>query len=144
MSSGIAASVVASKIPRLSRTAWARTANRLSTRPPWRSHIHDGPGFSHFTTRATPHEHIPSSVPPTPRSGRLARTSRGLVYFGLGVGVAWYLDREFYASAVSRNARTLWTVRVLRFSPWLSAHACLHVVCEDSPRLQAQFQCEKQ
>ncbi|KAF9644238.1 ABC1-domain-containing protein [Thelephora ganbajun] len=39
--------------------------------------------------------------------------SRRLAYIGLGVSAAWYLDKEFYASAVSRNLRTLWTCAVI-------------------------------
>lgn len=31
----------------------------------------------------------------------------------MGLGAAWYLDREFYASAVSRNVRTLWVYSIV-------------------------------
>jgi len=112
MLSGVAASAVASRILHISRTTWTRTAGRSSTQPSWRSHLLNSQGFSRLTARVAPHGRTPSPVPPPLKSGRLARTSRGLGYIGLGAVAAWYLDREFYASTVSRNIRTLWTVGI--------------------------------
>lgn len=105
---GIAASAVASRIPQLSRVTWVRTVNRRSLKPSWHSHIPKSQGFSRIITQVT-HRHTSPPIPP--KSGRLSRTSRRLAYIGLGLGAAWYLDKEFYASAVSRNIRTLWIVR---------------------------------
>ena len=132
----VVASVVASRIPQILRTTWIRTGIRFPKQPlqsPWHSHIPDNRSFSHLTPRVTSHKHAPSSTPPPQNSGRLATASRRLAYFGLGVGAAWYLDKEFNASAVSRNVRTLWTVRVLPFPPQFPAHARLNAVCNNCP-----------
>lgn len=109
---GIAASAVTSRIPQLSRTTWIRRANHPSVQPTRRSYIPNSQVFSRIATRVTHRNHTSSSIPP--KSGRLSRTSRRLTYIGLGLGLAWYLDKEFYASTVSRNLRTLWIVRVFR------------------------------
>ena len=108
-----AAFAVASRISQLTRTAWVRTANRPSAQLSRYPHTSIGRGLSRFTSRAARYNYTSSSIPPPPASGGLAKTSRGLAYVGLGLGAAWYLDNEFYASAVSRNLRTLWIVSVM-------------------------------
>lgn len=49
-----------------------------------------------------------SATGPPPRWQRYLRRTG---YFGLGVGVVWGFDRQFNASAIGRNLRTLWAVR---------------------------------
>lgn len=136
---GITVFAVASRIPQLSRTTWIRTPKHISLQPSWRFHTPNSRGFSRLTTRVTPRNHAPSYTPPPFKSGKLARVSCRLLFFGLGVGAAWYLDKEFYASAVRRNLRTLWTVRILPSPSQSPIHTCKCSGIHNRARLQNQF-----
>ncbi|KAJ7722355.1 ABC1 family-domain-containing protein [Mycena olivaceomarginata] len=59
---------------------------------------------------------VDSSVNGTRPKPRWQRYLRRTGYLGLGVGVAYGLDRQFNASAIGRNLRTLW--------------ACAHITAE--------------
>ncbi|KAJ7123148.1 ABC1 family-domain-containing protein [Mycena epipterygia] len=50
---------------------------------------------------------------PTGPAPRWQRYLRRTGYFGLGVGVVWGLDRQFNASAIGRNLRTLWACTLI-------------------------------
>lgn len=51
--------------------------------------------------------HAKSNVQPS----RLRKYTRRAAYATVGLGTLWAIDRSYNASAVSRNLRTLWTVR---------------------------------
>ncbi|CCM06775.1 uncharacterized protein FIBRA_09073 [Fibroporia radiculosa] len=77
-----------------------------------------------FATRThIPHQRHFSSVKafptePTPPS-RPWKYTRRAVYAALGIGAFWIVDREYIGSAITRNMRTFWTVRVI--SSWSCA-----------------------
>lgn len=45
------------------------------------------------------------------RPSRLQIYLRRALYTSIGLGAVWIVDREYNASALARNMRTLWTVR---------------------------------
>ncbi|KAJ7762792.1 ABC1 family-domain-containing protein [Mycena maculata] len=52
--------------------------------------------------------------PPTPRAlPRWQRYLRRTGYFGFSIGVVWAVDRQFNASAIGRNLRTLWACALI-------------------------------
>lgn len=63
----------------------------------------------------------------TPKPSRLLKYSRRTVLTLCGVGAVWIVDRQYNASAITRNIRTFWTVRLIPsrltilWSLWCSA-----------------------
>ncbi|KAF8146487.1 ABC1 family-domain-containing protein [Mycena galopus ATCC 62051] len=54
-----------------------------------------------------------NASPPRTRAPRWQRYLRRTAYFGLGVGFIYGLDRQFNASAIGRNFRTLWACALI-------------------------------
>lgn len=76
---------------------------------------------------------VDSSVNGTRPKSRWQRYLRRTGYLGLGVGVAYGLDRQFNASAIGRNLRTLWAVCDHKSELFLSSHSvpkCAHITAE--------------
>ena len=61
------------------------------------------------SSRLVPQRTLSSTASPPPPS-RLRRYAVRTVLAALGLGVAYELDKEYHASAIIRNVRTLWTV----------------------------------
>ncbi|KAJ6579517.1 ABC1 family-domain-containing protein [Mycena vulgaris] len=79
----------------------------------WRVGLHSWkPANKLVTVLGTPRNFSvsSSSIGPRPRWQRYLRRTG---YFGLGVGVVWGLDRQFNASAIGRNLRTLWACALI-------------------------------
>ncbi|KAJ7130795.1 ABC1 family-domain-containing protein [Mycena crocata] len=77
-----------------------------------------------FAQRSSKSRNFSSSSPVTPRNStasslpprtppRWQRYLRRTGYIGLGVGVVWGVDRQFNASAIGRNLRTLWACALI-------------------------------
>ncbi|OSX61911.1 hypothetical protein POSPLADRAFT_1070397 [Postia placenta MAD-698-R-SB12] len=77
-----------------------------------------------------PHQRLRLSTSPlsrrTPKPSRLLKYSRRTVLTLCGVGAVWIVDRQYNASAITRNIQTFWTCSVialdykLNFTPELS------------------------
>lgn len=66
----------------------------------------NGPGRLYTTVRPV----IPR------RHSRLKQYVKSAAYLVIGLGAIWEVDKEYNASAIARNLRTLWTVGIHRFS----------------------------
>lgn len=50
----------------------------------------------------------------SPKPSRLQKYARRTAYLAIGLGAAYTADRTFYASTITRNLRTFYTVRLVR------------------------------
>ena len=62
---------------------------------------------------------LPKSLHTPPKRSRTRRLVRGTSIFALGVGGVAIADDQFNASALTRNARTFWTVCRLTSREWM-------------------------
>ncbi|KAF9236791.1 ABC1 family-domain-containing protein [Melanogaster broomeanus] len=57
--------------------------------------------------------HRSISTPSRRHDTRVRKTARRTAYAAAGLGTLWFVDKEFNASAIGRNIRTLWTCAMI-------------------------------